>query len=511
MFYRKLTLILFTLLIMNLPLLKGKADTPFDPGTGEDGGLSYALGVYNDANIEMTKKWKDLDKLEIQFAMLGVQWDDNEEDMAENAIALGNAVGFDALASAAALITTTANEIKDIADAHSLKVAMVNKAIEIEAQNVVVATAVTEQGRAHAHYKAHYDEWKKRYSGSKKFIKRGSTPSSVAIGNPAVSCKNPQCTSVFYASVYGLNHIITLAQGGSSGGYKGHRHTCNKAHVYWETPYADPKLKEAVSSPYSWWVCPPNTSSECPLSYYHKRKCPGVCGEYNVIKMRSGYGVYYDGNPDYHHAHKVDCKEEIPRSLSSLYLFNECHGTYYSCAGVDTCTNASNHVDDDDDDDSTESQYVAPEPTPEPSTPSYHACGVHETSVSGTHSAAGCGVSGHYACDGTDHSLQASCTSTDENGEECDVTGFYACQSHTHVYPAPTITCARDGCDDVVNHAYKHVTRCSSCNNQYWTCGSNTERHETPLSCRRSGCSNTFTRCSIPSSCPAAPNWKCWP
>ena len=58
-------------------------------------------------------------------------------------------------------------------------------------------------------------------------------------------------------------------------------------------------------------------------------------------------------------------------------------------------------------------------PTP---TPTYHACGVHETSVSG------------------DHSLQLSCSSTDSNGNYCTVTNFYACDSHTHSYPAPPPT-----------------------------------------------------------------------
>ena len=67
------------------------------------------------------------------------------------------------------------------------------------------------------------------------------------------------------------------------------------------------------------------------------------------------------------------------------------------------------------------SNIIVPEDPPPPS-PTYHACGVHETSVSG------------------DHSLQASCTSTDSNSNTCTVTNFYACDSHTHSYPAPPPT-----------------------------------------------------------------------
>lgn len=40
----------------------------------------------------------------------------------------------------------------------------------------------------------------------------------------------------------------------------------------------------------------------------------------------------------------------------------------------------------------------------------------------------------HYACDGSDHSLQASCPETNANGDTCTVTNFYACETHTHQY-----------------------------------------------------------------------------
>ncbi len=117
-----------------------------------------------------------------------------------------------------------------------------------------------------------------------------------------------------------------------------------------------------------------------------------------------------------------------------------------------------------------------PDTTP---SPSMHACGVHETSVSGDHSAASCGTSGHYNCDGSDHSLQASCTSTDSNGSSCTVTGFYACASpHTHQYPTPdpnTATCAN-------GHTYNPNNT-----SQY-------NRHRT-RTCRYSECGNTWEKC----------------
>ena len=85
----------------------------------------------------------------------------------------------------------------------------------------------------------------------------------------------------------------------------------------------------------------------------------------------------------------------------------------------------------------TQQQYTAPDPAPTstPKTSEMHPCGSHTTDVSG------------------DHTLQASCTSTDSNGNSCTVTSFYACDNHTHVYPSSDdddsgemLTCQRPGC-----------------------------------------------------------------
>ncbi len=161
---------------------------------------------------------------------------------------------------------------------------------------------------------------------------------------------------------------------------------------------------------------------------------------------------------------------------------------------------------DDDDDSSTEqdTQGLQTEQT-QTSTPSYHACGVHETSVSGDHSAAGCGVSGHYVCDGSDHSLQASCTTTNASGQYCTVSSFYACQSHTHVYPAPpAISCGRSGCTQTVSSSTAHQVTCSA-GHQYWSCGQYASwhaNHHRTCTCRFGRCGQSWQRCSRPSSAP---------
>ncbi len=123
----------------------------------------------------------------------------------------------------------------------------------------------------------------------------------------------------------------------------------------------------------------------------------------------------------------------------------------------------------------------AENPSPSPS-PAMHACGVHESWQSGDHSAGGCGTSGHFACDGSDHSAQASCPSTDTNGNTCTVTGFYACQSHTHQFPAPAPVdpdlCPAADCNVRLNDTNRseHVlVTCTggsrkSCRQEYYKC-----------------------------------------
>ncbi len=179
-------------------------------------------------------------------------------------------------------------------------------------------------------------------------------------------------------------------------------------------------------------------------------------------------------------------------SGTSSYDTVTCNMDYRNCDNPGgRCFNGSSaghekHNDDVSGQNSYASISPAPTPTPTPTpSPTYHACEVHETSVSG------------------DHSLQASCTSTDANGNSCTVTSFYACDSHTHSYPAPpppptTVSCARAACGAEVSDRLEHrVDNCSNCGSVYWTCYPNAiYNHETTFTCRRSGCGSSFTRCS---------------
>ena len=124
-----------------------------------------------------------------------------------------------------------------------------------------------------------------------------------------------------------------------------------------------------------------------------------------------------------------------------------------------------------------------------PSPPSYHECGTHETTVSGSHVAADCGTSGHYDCDDDNHSMQASCTGTDSNGNDCDVINFYMCDGHTHLTVDNTPDCSNciDGCSSC-------QATCTSGHTYDPTVAYDVNQHRT-RTCRYDTCGQTWQKC----------------
>ena len=86
----------------------------------------------------------------------------------------------------------------------------------------------------------------------------------------------------------------------------------------------------------------------------------------------------------------------------------------------------------------------------------------------------------HSECDGSDHSLQASCPISEEHGEQCTVTNFYACEdpSHTHQFPGSQT-------------GYGSDTGTGSSGST----GSNTDSGSTDLSNTGSGATNATATC----------------
>ena len=278
--------------------------------------------------------------------------------------------------------------------------------------------------------------------------------------------------------------------------------------------YQPPSLNESLPS----FACP---GGSCGLSWSkpskarteHYGRCGTLDDPYDTW-LGGCYTVYYTCNSSDNARHKPqDCG--LSKWIKATHGWTEtaCPGDYRKCTqtqtqrdhstlltGVNvtsTCGGSRPSAPSDSTPPSENPVVSPPPPTPPPS-PTYHACGEHETSVSG------------------DHSLQASCSSTDSNGNSCTVTNFYACQSHTHVYPAPpTVSCGRSACTETVSSANEHrVGPCSACGGSYWSCGrygSYWENRHRERTCRRSGCGNTWRRCqSSTPNCNALAGSRCW-
>ena len=144
-------------------------------------------------------------------------------------------------------------------------------------------------------------------------------------------------------------------------------------------------------------------------------------------------------------------------------------------------------------------QNTAP-PAPSKPTPTYHACGIHRSSVSG------------------DHSLQASC-STDSN---CIATNFYQCMHLVHKYatppprtstdpprrpkpdpppPKPKSACPADSWSKCGGSS-SHAATCSA-GHSYYTCASQAWHKD--RTCSR--CSQTYQDCTNSSSACQGSKW----
>lgn len=178
----------------------------------------------------------------------------------------------------------------------------------------------------------------------------------------------------------------------------------------------DNPLHQDDPNGYHYYDCPTKTNDdECPLVQWHHRPCKGGC---ETLFPVDGRGFVQDG------VHYTLCGEPIGK-------FSKCFAWGYwkpPCNREKSgCRNAHNHISDDSDEEANTGG------TPETQ---MHACNDHPTSDSGDHGAAVCGTSGHYVCDGKDHTLQASCLEKNEQRASCSVTNFFACQGHTCEYPS---------------------------------------------------------------------------
>ncbi len=176
----------------------------------------------------------------------------------------------------------------------------------------------------------------------------------------------------------------------------------------------------------SYYAC---RASEHTHSYQEKPTQPtGVkCANNNRGAGKCSYGRVVSGSDAYEHL----------RKCAAGHSYWSCNATAVSAHSWHKAT-------------TTPTPPTTQPTTPTP-TPSYHACGIHQTSVSG------------------DHSLQASCS----RDSRCIAQSFYYCQHSSHTYrtappPPPPVVCPAHswtGCGGTSSHA----TTCKA-GHPYYTC-----------------------------------------
>ncbi|MDE0014548.1 MAG: hypothetical protein OXU51_00055 [Candidatus Poribacteria bacterium] len=358
--------------------------------------------------------------------------------------------------------------------------------------------------------------------------KRGpiNTPEYRTIPECSLPCNNG-CGVMFSSSVEGFSglgaaaagtHKITCGESGSVSGCGVEHWGCDgKSKVYpkHQVLYCGRNISFFQTS----GVTIGSVLGQCGAPY---RECTSATGthRYNGTYSRSSRGPfmsgYQAGSDDRGGLHLWGTPSAPPKSFHGPTPYSNTIGESIdkspNCSvcldGSSNCTNASAHASSSGGSTPPSSGGSNPpssggsnppsgggsNPTP---TPTYHACGVHETSVSG------------------DHSLQLSCSSTDSNGNYCTVTNFYACDSHTHSYPAPpptptptppppptTVACGARGWTGCTIRSSDGnaclVDPCDSgCGSYYWSCStSGVSWHKTPRTCKRANCGASYTNCT---------------
>ena len=264
----------------------------------------------------------------------------------------------------------------------------------------------------------------------------------------------------------GYYHSSAQSPSGSS-----HSVSLKRAYKHWS--------KKPLISQYYW-----NT-----YDLEEKYECKGEC----TVKFGSAYDAW--------DSHRVVCginretfssggKTDIDDSIAP------CRTAYYTCERS-TCPDARYHVDDDDD---TTPYHVDDD---DDTTPSMHACGDHETSVSGDHSQGTytCGQDYGYKCqESDDHATYISSCSETKDSKTCDNTStYYECSPHNHTYP-PSASCGRSSCTASVSSSTEHQGGPCASGHTYWTCNpnvnvSNWQNKHRVRTCRYSECRQTWQAC----------------
>ncbi|MYA72743.1 hypothetical protein F4Y19_22180 [Candidatus Poribacteria bacterium] len=415
---------------------------------------------------------------------------DNTEDLRDGVLTSLVAAGFTDFGAATAAL---ANSALDTMDGIALLSLFNSANSSISAQNGVISGLYTDPPgtpkKDRTGYDAVYDRYVDAYNNLSASDKAKIRHAKGADG-PYPKMDQPS------GSTYGLVACARPSNLSPTcyGYYKdadAHKETCTQKHGTSGTTNVE------------WWSC---FDSMCTHRSKHWVQCRATnCTVLFPPPTRTvhQYGVHTYATTTYHD-HEVTCQAYYYRGFFGSTV---CGDKYFTCEG--SCANGHSSSSGSNPPSGGGSNPPSGGGSNPPPTPTYHACGVHETSVSG------------------DHSLQSSCSSTDSNGNYCTVTNFYACDSHTHSYPAPpptptptppppptTVACGARGWTGCTIRSSDGnaclVDPCDSgCGSYYWSCSSGgVSWHKTSRTCTRSGCGDSYTNCSRGNGTCRAPHPK---
>ena len=305
----------------------------------------WAYNDFNNAKQDYILEWVQMIVLNAERVALSVAYDSNQSEMQRGAYDLASdaiPTSFGVLGN----IKDTAKNAAKLAITHAddlaLRKALIDKTLALQKKTVVVAQDKTTMDNYYSHYLAHVAAYNKTTSQTKTATAKGKIPTDTVsfTTDLEVKCSNPDCSTVYSASVWGLDNIVALSEGGSLGSHRGHLVMCN----------------DQAHPGHQYWSCPSHYPG-CGFSTLHWRLCPGTCGEKFPPEKKDSYSyglntglsftgyTYVDNFP-----HEVICKEKVFDGFFNV-ITNTCYNKYesvwYTCERS-SCPNSTYHNDDED-------------------------------------------------------------------------------------------------------------------------------------------------------------------
>ena len=375
-------------------------------------GSTHTISTFNEAKSEwdthelrLLTANQEMDRLKYERDIIDAAISGNRTELKKfktvTILVAGRKIGFAAAVNAMV-------DLLDNGDTYEMGLQRISKYASIRSQNSAIANAASDRDKFHAEYAR---RWQHKYSPSNPVPPKINESTQVSIPLLGADCANA-CGTFYYDS-----QSVSYYSGFSGGISAPLGSVPNYARSYHQTT-----CRGTASCGVDYWTCEGNESGGTARHQLRTCKIQGRqwnsgTSSYDTVTCNMKYrncdnpgGRCFNGSSAGNHPHNDSPATTVTDNTPNCQDCTSHCSSPCSCSNSGTCNGTVS--------------------TPPP--PSYHACGVHETSVSG------------------DHSYQASCSSTNANGT-CTGMGFYAC-SHSHSYLStpsdntPDCSYCTDGC-----------------------------------------------------------------